>query len=421
MRFDLRYGTGFLPLEIAGRLTVDTLFPKTVDHIIDTKKTIVEALEKPIDSAPFSQIVSHANSAAIVVNGEQDIELIPLLLTAVLEYLRASISSPTDISVIYPLGPQKSVTRADISEKLGGSNKDGYQLVLHDSRVNEDLYFVGETPTHCTPVSINKVVMDADVKIGIGSIRSDFFAGATGGRMSILPHSSGIKSISRNIKLRATHSVGPFVTDSAACTDLEEASRLAGLDFILNAIPDWKGNLNSVIAGEPYAAWKNGVSLAKNMTETFFQHKADIAIVSAGGLSSDLTLYNATDALYAGKEATEHGGVIVLIAECAEGPGPDGFIQGVSECNSDEEVSILAETGFEMGMEKARFFWSILNSRKVIICSRIRESLIAEKFYCSAVKDPQDGYELAKSLIVSHPRLVVIPDGTRTLPTMKNT
>ncbi|MCK4566451.1 MAG: DUF2088 domain-containing protein [Candidatus Thorarchaeota archaeon] len=420
MRFDLHYGAGSLPLEIADRLIVDTMLPKKVENCIDTKRTIVKTLEKPIDSSPFSQIASCASSAAIVVNGEQDIDLIPSLLNAVLEYLQASISDPTDISVIYPIEPQDSATRTDILKKLDGPERDGYQLVLHDSRVNEDLCFIGETPTHCTPVHVNKVFLDADVKIGIGTIRSDVFGGATGGRMSVLPHSSGAKSIFRNFKLRATHSVGPFVTDSAACIDLEEASRLASLDFILNAIPDWKGNLNSIISGDPYTAWENGVLVAKKMTETFFQHKADIAIVSAGGSFSDQTLYDAIDALNAGSAATEHGGVIVLVAECAEGPGPDGFTRGVSECSSSEEVSVLAEIGYEIGMEKARFFWEILNSRKVIICSRMRKSLIEEKFHCSAVRDPQEGYELARSLIVSRPRLAIIPDGTQILPIMKN-
>lgn len=421
MRFDLRYGDGSLPLELSGRLTVDTLLPRTVEDCIDIKRTIVEALEKPIDSSPFSQIASRASSVAIVVNGEQDIDLIPSLLNAVLEYLQASLSSPTDISVIYPIESQDSATRTDIVKKLDGPERNGYQLVLHDSRENGGLCFVGETPTHCTPVYVNKVFLDADVKIGVGTIQSDVFVGATGGRMSVIPHCSGIKSISRNSKLRATHSVGSFVTDSAVCVDLEEASRLACLDFILNAIPDWKGNLNNVVSGEPYTAWENGVLVAKKMTETIFQHKADIAIVSAGGSFSDLTLYDAIDALYAGRAATEHGGVIVLVAECAEGPGPDGFIRGVSGCSSSEEVSVLAEIGFEIGMEKARFLWEILNSRKVIICSRIRESLITEKFHCSAVRNPQEGYEVARSLIVSRPRLAIIPNGTRILPVMKNT
>ncbi|MHA1862896.1 MAG: hypothetical protein ACTSWA_03930 [Candidatus Thorarchaeota archaeon] len=44
MRFDLRYGDGSLPLELSGRLTVDTLLPRAVEDRIDIKRTIVEAL-----------------------------------------------------------------------------------------------------------------------------------------------------------------------------------------------------------------------------------------------------------------------------------------------------------------------------------------------------------------------------------------
>ncbi|TFH08365.1 MAG: DUF2088 domain-containing protein [Candidatus Thorarchaeota archaeon] len=420
MRFDLCYGVGFLPLEIPERLPVDTLVPITVDERIDTERLINDALEKPLDSDPLSRFISGVGSVAIVVNGGYDDGLNTILLNAVLKYLRASISGPTCILHIVPMGFVHSVPQIDVSNQTDSPIREGYQQIIHRPNSTEALSFVGETPTHCTPVYVNKAFMDAELKIGIGTIRSDVFVGATGGRMSVLPYSSGIKSISRNYKLRATKSAGPFVTDSAACIDLEEASRLAGLDFIVNAIPDWKNNLSSVVAGDPYSAWESGLPLARSLTESFFHHKADIAIVSAGGALNDRTLYDAIDALNAGKESTEHGGVIVLVAECVEGPGPDGFIRGVSECNSIEDVSLLAETGFEIGMEKARFFVDILNSRKVIICSRMRESLITERFKSTAVKDPQEGYEVAKSSIVSSPRIAVIPNGIRTLPIMKN-
>ena len=420
MRFDLRYGDGLLPLDISGRSPVETLLPISVESSNDTDRTIIEALEKPLDSEPFSRVTSQVDSVVIVVNGGQDNELISILLNVVLESFRASLSGPTNISIIYPMDFIHSAPRDELSNLMGLHNQGGYQQIIHDPRLSDDLCFVGETPTHCTPVYVNKAFMDAEVKIGLGMIRSDIFVGATGGRMSVLPYSSGIKSISRNYKLQTTSSSGPFVIDSAACIDLEEASRLACLDFIINAIPDWTGTLNEVIAGDPYTAWRSGVAKAKSMTETFFHHKADIAIVSAGGSTNDRTLYDAVDALHAGKEATEYGGVIVLVAECVDGAGPEDFIKGVSECKSSEEISLLAETGFEIGMEKARFVVDILNSRKIVVCSRLRRSLIEERFKSTAVKDPQEGYEIAKNSIVSSPRIAVIPNGIRTLPVMKN-
>lgn len=420
MRFDLRYGDGSLPLESLQKKTLDVLVPETIDHINDIDSTFVNAIESPIDSESLIQIVSHADSVAVVVNSYPDIELIPVLLNTLLENLQTFLSGPTELLVIYPTNLQKSESLSDVSKRLGIHEQNRYQLILHDAKSNESLSFVGETPTHCTPIYVNKAFLDAEVKIGIGTIRPNIFTGATGGRMSVLPHCSGIKSILRNTKLQATQPVGPFLTDSVVCVDLEEASRLASLDFIINAIPDWKNNITEIVAGNPYTAWKQGVTLGQNMTEVFYKHKADIAIVSAGGSNNDRTLFEAVDALYAGKEATEYGGVIVLVAECADGIGSDGFLRGVSESGSSKEVTLLAETAFEIGMEKSRFFWDILNSRKVIICSRLRESLIEERFHCSAVKDPQEGYELARSFIVSSPRIALIPHGIRTFPVMRN-
>lgn len=416
----MRYGAGSLPLETPERMTCDLMLPLTIERSGDINSNFVTAVENPIGSESLSHLVSRANSIAIVVNGDLDVEPIPLLLNKLLDNLQAIISKPNELLVIYPIDVNHPESIDVISKRLGIYERDGHQLILHETLSNDSLSFVGETPTYCTPIHLNTAFVNSEFKIGLGAIRSDIFVGATGGRMSVVPYCSGIKSITRNAKLQATHSVGPYETDSAVCTDLAEASQLACLDFIVNAVTDWQNNLNEIVGGNPYSAWEQGVRLSKSMTESSYKRKADIAIVSAGGSIYDRTLFDAIDALYAGKEASEHGGVIVLVAECADGPGPDGFIKGVSECTSSKEVSLLAETSFEMGMEKSRFFWDILNSRKVIICSRMRESLVTERFHCSAVKDPQEGYQLARSLIVSSPSIAVIPHGIRTLPIMRN-
>ena len=411
MRFDLHYGAGLLPLEIQERTSYSVAQPMTIDTISDIDRKFLNAIENPVGVDSFSHVVSEAKSVTVVVNSDADFDLTTMLLNKLLNSIHSSISGPTEVVVL---------TTNDIEEPEEDHNRINYRIIHHDAHSNEELDFVGETPTHCTPVYINSAFLNADLKIGIGTIRSNIFVGATGGRMSAIPYSAGIKSITRNSKLQTTHPVGPFQTESATSIDLTEASQLAGLDFIINAIPDWKDNIHEMVAGNPFSSWIHGVSVARGLTESFYTHKADIAIVSAGGATYDRTLFDAVDALHAGKEATEHGGVIVLIAECADGVGSDGFMRGVSECSSHEEVALLAETNFENGMEKSRFFWEVLNSRKIIICSRLRPSLIAERFHCSAVKDPQEGYELARSLIVSSPRVAIIPHGPRTLPIMKN-
>lgn len=420
VRIDLRYGEGTLPLEIPHGYDSEKIVPKNVVGLSNISDEMNRSVEAAINSVPLSQLLARAKTAAIVVNSEQDTELARSLLNMLLKILRTSMANPSDITVLFSPNIDPTPTHSEIDKMLGHPTDDGHRLILHNPTDDEALCYLGDTSTHSTPVSINKAFAETDIRIGLGTIRQHVFVGATGGRMSVMPNVSGYKTILRNFKLQAISPVGPYVTNSATCIDMDEISQIASLDFIVNAVPDCSDNMANIITGEPLGAWAQGVDIARTLTEVPIHHKSDIAVVSAGGISSDSTLYNAVDSLYAAREATEYGGTIVLIAECKNGPGPSGFLRGVSECQSESEVVVLAETGFELGMEKARFLWNILSSRNLIICSRLRESLVAEHFHCIAVKDPQEGFELAKRQIVSRPRVAVIPQGNWTFPVFRN-
>ena len=199
-----------------------------------------------------------------------------------------------------------------------------------------------------------------------------------------------------------------------------EITQLAGLDFTINSVSDWQGNLAHIVAGDPFSSWKSGVTYSTSLARAEYHRRADIVIVSAGGSPYDTTLYDAIDSLYPACEATEHGGSIVLVAECGGEVGPKGFIRGMSEFASADEVLTDSETNFEIGLEKARFFWNVLSSRNVVICSRLRESLVEERLHCNAVKDPQEGLEVAQSLLASSKKVAVLNDGIRTVPVLPN-
>jgi nickel-dependent lactate racemase len=413
---ELRYGDGSLPLEISRRFDSEILTPRVVVKHPDLPGTINRLLENPVNSVSLSQHLSQAETAAIVVNSEQDIELSISLLELLLDVLSTSITNPEDIRILFSMKGEPSLRAHDINALLGKFTSFGHQVLSHDPDDNEFLCYIGETSNHSTPVFVNKAFAEADIKIGIGTIRCNGFVGATGGRMSVVPHVSGQKTVVRNMKLQATHPIGPFMTDTAVCMDMDEISDLAGLDFIVNLIPDYLNNIASIIAGSPRAAWLQGLDVCRAVTEVSVQRKADIAVISAGGGLSDTTLDVAVESLFAGHSATEYGGSILLIAECAEGPGAPGFLRGISDCTSPSEVAVLAETSFEPGLERALLFWKVLSSRNLIICSRLRESLVSERFRCFAVRDPQEGFELARRQMVSNPRVAIIPEGNKTLP-----
>jgi nickel-dependent lactate racemase len=420
MRVDLRYGEGSLPLELSDRFSIEQVVAQTVTEHSNIASELLRVVESPIDSLPFSQRVSEVDSIVIVVNRIEHQELIEELLHSLLNSVETFSFNPDNVSIIYPIVSEERITKTEVDDFLGNPESRGHFLILHNPDTKSALETVGETPSYSTPVHVNERYLCADMKIGLGEIRPDVFYGATGGRMSVIPSVSGKRTITRNAKLRATGDIGQFKLDTPSCTDMLETTQLAGLDFIVNSVSDWQGNLAHIVAGDPYSSWKSGVNSAISLAGADYSKRADIAVVSAGGTPHDTTLYDAIDSLYPACEATEHGGSIILVAECGEEVGPKGFIRGMSEFASEAEVLTAAEVDFEIGFEKARFFWNVLSSRNVVICSRLRESLVEERLHCTAVKDPQEGLEVAQSMLASSKKIAILNDGLRTTPKLSN-
>ncbi|MFW9965336.1 MAG: lactate racemase domain-containing protein [Candidatus Sifarchaeia archaeon] len=414
MRVDLRYGEEFLPLDLSDRFTIEQVAPQVVTKHPNISSELLRVIESPIDSQPFSRRVSEVDSIAIVVNRIEQVVLIEELLNSLLNSVDTFAFNPDNVSIIYPA--DERISKIDVDECLGNPESRGHMLILHNPKNEASLKFIGETPSHSTPVQINEAYLCADLKIGLADIRPDLFYGATGGRMSVNPSVSGNRTIHRNAKLRTSGLIGPFEMETPSCIDLLETSQLAGLDFIVNAVTDWHGNLAHIVAGNPISSWTYGVNNALRLAKADFNRRADIAIVSAGGQSHDATLYDAIDCLHSAYAVTEHGGSIVLVAECSEDIGPRGFLRGMSEFSSAEDLITTSETNFELGMEKSRFFWEILGSRNVVICSRLRDSLVKERLHCTPASDPQEGFEVAQGMLASSKKVAILYDGVRTTP-----
>lgn len=418
MRVDLRYGEGSLPLDLSERFSIDQIVPQTVTAHPNTTSELLRVIESPLDSHPFSRMVSEVDSIAIVVNRMDQRLLGNELLHSFLRSVETFAFNPDNVIIIYPT--IERISKTEIDDFLGNPESKGHSLMLHNPNNKSSLKYVGETPTYSTPVEINEGYLCADMKIGLGEIRPDVFRGATGGRMSVIPSVSGRRTINRNTKLQATKQIGQLKLETPSCKDMLEISQLAGLDFIVNFVSDWQGNLAHIVAGDSFTSWMSGVSSATVLAKADYSRHADIAIVSAGGSPYDTTLYDAIDCLYSAYEVTEQGGSIVLIAECSRDVGPKGFLHGMSEFSTEEEIITTAETNFEFGMEKARFLWDILRSRNIVICSRLRDSLVEEQLHCTAVKDPQEGLEAAQNLLASCKKVAILNYGLRIAPNLVN-
>jgi nickel-dependent lactate racemase len=404
MRVDLHYGEGFLSADLQAR-DVQLLLPSRSEVSLSISSEVIRSLEAVREKSSLSKQMSRANSISMAIDLQQGYGLTEMLVSEVLSYFQ----SLSNLDLVTLISPSEPVFLAS------GSDAFGFE-VSQQKPEEKNLQFVGETPSHSTPVFADRGFIEADLRVSLGTVRLDAAYGATGGPISALRATCGEKTLLRNQKLAATRRLVPFGLNSVAVADARETAALLGIDSFLNTVTDFEGTLCQMASGDMAVQWSPAVSSLQGLAGIPLQQRADIVVVTPGGFPHDATLMSSVQALMAGYLSSEHGGVILLVAECRDGAGPRGFVDGVSEFGSEEELSAAAESSYRSGMEYAGLVHRVLSSRSVVLCSRLRRSLVEERLRCHSVRDPEEGLEQACQMISSLPRVSMITHGSDSLP-----
>ena len=413
MRVDIPYGTGFLPIHVNEPIRASLITPMSVTPQNEPSKLIHDSIAQYGQFTKIAKSMDQSSTFAIVVDSPELSPNSPSLLNAILSSLKSLAVTPNLVTIIVTSSVYSSRNIGALDELLGSPTLADYALVVHNPDDVQTLREIGKT-NQSTPISLNSHYVDADYRITAGTVLQDVFRSATGGGSSILPGISGMKTISRNQKLMATKEIGSFNQDSLVFSNIVEAAQMCIPDVNVSIVEDWKSSIAHISIGGIITSWKEAIKAAQRIATIQSIPKADIGLVGAGGNLHDSTLCDALTALATGYSITRQGGTIILMAECPDGPGPDGFIQSVSSAKSENDVVVNAEIGFQSGMERARLLWQTLGSRNLILCSRIRSSLVSEKLHCTPVQDPNDGLEIAIRNHGSNCQVAILPNASRT-------
>jgi nickel-dependent lactate racemase len=172
-------------------------------------------------------------------------------------------------------------------------------------------------------LSVNSEVMKCDLKIGIGSIEPHIQAGFGGGSKIILP---GVCSLNTN---EAYHKLGGKLVQ--ACTNtpvgagiyegnpvrpvIEEAGKLAGLDFKIDCIFNLRGETTHIFCGSPAEEYSVGVRVAKGHYVSLRALDKDIVIANTYAKASEpMAAIGACT-----PSVSSQGGDMVLINNSPEG------------------------------------------------------------------------------------------------------
>ena len=330
-RIDIEYGSDTIPVEVPVRCDVKAMGAAVA--LSDAAAAIRDSLIRPIDSPPLaelarSRLVADSRSKAVVVisdntrpvpyRGRVGI-LIPLLQT-----LRQAGYSDDRITLLIGNGSHREMSEAEIEAMLGIAQA-GFDVpvVNHDYERVEDLVLVGET-RRGSPVRINRLYVEADLKIVTGLVESHFMAGASGGRKAICP------AIASKETLRIFH--GPQILESPASADLvldgnpcseeaEQAAELTGCDFSVNVTLDSAKRITGVYSGNIVSAHRAAVAKIREYVVVPLERRYDLGIIPGGFVA--VNHYQAAKAAIEASRAVRPGGMIVLVARHTD-PDPVG-------------------------------------------------------------------------------------------------
>jgi nickel-dependent lactate racemase len=257
---------------------------RRVPPLADVAAGIQGALAQPVGSPPLRELAVPGDKVCIIftdiTRATPDHLLVPSLLT---ELEMAGVRSQ-DVTLLCGTGMHRPSTPAEKVTKLSQAVVDRYRVVDHEPQNPAALVDLGTTESGI-PISVNRLVYEADLAIATGIVEPHHLAGYSGGRKTLAVGAGGEAMIA------ATH--GPQMVDHPGTRlgriernpfheALTEAAKRAGLRFILNVVSDDDKRIVAVRAGEPTETLLELVAIAKNLYEVPIPHQYDLAVAGVG-------------------------------------------------------------------------------------------------------------------------------------------
>jgi nickel-dependent lactate racemase len=273
-------------------------------------KEMERAFSHPIGSKTITALAKGKKEVVILFDDMARPTPVYEIVPFVLRELEKAGISDRQVRFIAALGAHGAHTANDFRKKLGQEVLDRFPVYNHHAF--DYCTPLGKT-RQGTPVSINSEVMACDLKIGIGCIVPHSFSGYGGGGKMILPGVAHIESIAHNHGLINTHPecIGLGKIDgNIPRLDIEEATRMAGLDVKIDAILNLRGEITGLFAGDPILEHHEGMKLAREVYATAPARNMDVVIVNAFSKPNE----NAIAPFIGIPSLKEEGGDLVIIA-----------------------------------------------------------------------------------------------------------
>lgn len=391
------------------------LSPKVTNRGINPYDSVLEAVRDPIGTKSLFDIAQGKRSAVIISDDKARPTPSHLIIPPLLDELNRAGIPDRKITVIIGRGLHEPLNEKEMENKLGSGVLERVKALNHDP--DENLAYLGET-SQGVEVFINKNVVDADVKIGVGSVTPHELLGFTGGAGIVVPGVAGRRTINKNHALvKKFKAEFGKIEENLIRKDSEEAARLLGLDMLVNATLDTSEHVVGIFAGDVVKAHQEAVKSAKTIYGVPLDRKADVVIASSH--PKDATFGKSMKAIFAASLAVKPNGVIIHVAPCWDGLShSEIFKEMLLENPGPETLFWMLDRGQLPGESCVLYLFSVVkNNWRIIVVTDGLEKEVIERI----------GLEYAESIETAirktgkeNADCIVLPWGAVSLPLPNN-
>lgn len=331
MKIQLAYGHQGLDVTLPSRANATVIRKPEMAASADGMATIQQALQNPIGSKGLTEIAGGAASACILICDITRPVPNHLFLRPLIDQLLQAGVPKDQITVLVATGLHRPNLDDELEELLGDPwVSQNVRVENHYARNEDDCVFLGQAKKHNVPVGLNKIFVNADIKIATGLVEPHFMAGYSGGRKVIAP------GVAHHETIRTFHSArfmeSPFAT---SCnlennplheTQLEILEMLDGPVLSLNTVLDEHRNLVYASFGDVIDSHMAAVEFARTSCEVSVGRKFNTVLTSSAGYPLDKTYYQTVKGMVTPLDILEEGGDLIVVSECSEGFGSDEFL-----------------------------------------------------------------------------------------------
>ncbi|WP_246728601.1 nickel-dependent lactate racemase [Rhizobium laguerreae] len=325
----LSYGRGHLDITLPPGARPTVIRKQQLPKLADSKEAIIEALHNPVASKPLADLAKNRESACILICDITRPVPNGLFLRPMIETMISSGIPQEKISVLVATGLHRPNLGDELAELVGDpwvlANVRVENHYARDEAAHVDFGF---TRTRHTPVKLDRLFAEADLRIATGLVEPHFMAGWSGGRKVIAP------GVAHHETIRTFHSAR-FMEDPLAvqCNlignplheEQLEIVRMLGEVYALNTVLDENRDLVCVTFGEIIASHQAAVDFVSSATQIPLSRKFSTVVTSSAGYPLDKTYYQTIKGMVTPLDILKPGGTLIIASECSEGFGSPEF------------------------------------------------------------------------------------------------